>query len=148
MAHPLSQSDGPPGWLARHDSIAWRLIVPVPLAIVVAVVVIWMTVPRIVNSMAVTDAVLADQQVAAEFKTIRAYYTENIVNKVVQGGAFQADVDHKENAKVIPLPATFLHDLGMSSRTMRRASRCSANTRFRAARIGSSTTFSSRPGPI
>jgi methyl-accepting chemotaxis protein len=59
------------------------LILPVPIAIVVAVMAIWLSVPRIVDSMAVTDAVLANQQVAAEFKTIRAYYTENVVNKVV-----------------------------------------------------------------
>src|ERR1700730_12820780 len=99
-------------WSARFDSIAWRLVLPVPIAIMVAVVVIWLTVPRVVDSMAFSDAVLANRQVAAEFKTIRTYYTENVVNKVVKGGAFQANVDHKNNDKVIPLPATFLHDLG------------------------------------
>jgi methyl-accepting chemotaxis protein len=98
--------------MARFDSIAWRLVLPVPIAIMVAVVVIWLTVPRVVDSMAFSDAVLANQQVAAEFKTIRTYYTENVVNKVVKGGAFQANVDHRSNDKVIPLPATFLHDLG------------------------------------
>jgi methyl-accepting chemotaxis protein len=110
QAEPLS--DKRPGWIARFDSIAWRLVLPVPIAIVVAMVVIWLTVPRVVDNMAVTDAVLANQQVAAEFKTIRTYYTENVVNKVVKSGAFRADVDHRSNDKVIPLPATFLHDLG------------------------------------
>jgi methyl-accepting chemotaxis protein len=98
--------------MARFDSIAWRLVLPVPIAIMIAVVVIWLTVPRVIDSMAFSDAVLANQQVAAEFKTIRTYYTENIVNKVVKGGAFRADVDHRSNDKVVPLPATFLHDLG------------------------------------
>ena len=110
QATPLSSPRS--GWIARHDSLAWRLVLPVPIAIVVAMVVIWLTVPRVVDSMAVSDAVLADQQVAAEFKAIRTYYTENVVNKVVKSGAFQANVDHKTNDKVIPLPATFLHDLG------------------------------------
>ena len=112
MAHGTSNSDKHPGWISRHDSLTWRLILPVPIAIMLAVVLIWATVPRIIDSMAMTDAVLANQQVAAEFKTIRTYYTENVVNKVVKGGAFQANVDHKNNDKVIPLPATFLHDLG------------------------------------
>jgi methyl-accepting chemotaxis protein len=112
MANATPYADRHPGWIGRHDSLAWRLIVPVPIAIIIAVVVIWATVPRIVDSMAITDAILANQQVAAEFKTIRTYYTENIVNKVVKSGAFQANVDHKNNDKVIPLPATFLHDLG------------------------------------
>jgi methyl-accepting chemotaxis protein len=112
MAPASPYSDNRLGWFARRDSLAWRLILPVPIAIVVAVVAIWVTVPRIVDSMAMTDAVLTNQQVAAEFKTIRTYYTENVVNKVVKDGAFQANVDHKNNNKVIPLPATFLHDMG------------------------------------
>ncbi len=112
MAKATPSTDQRPGWMARHDSLAWRLIIPVPIAIVIAVVVIWATVPQIVDSMATTDAILADQQVAAQFKAIRAYYTENIVNKVVKSGAFRADVEHANNDKVIPLPATFLHDLG------------------------------------
>jgi methyl-accepting chemotaxis protein len=111
MAHPTPYSDNPLGWIARHDSLTWRLAIPVPIAIVIAVAVISVTVPRIVDSMAMSDVVLANQQVAAEFKTIRTYYAENVVNKVVKGGAFQADVDHKGDDKIIPLPATFLHDL-------------------------------------
>jgi methyl-accepting chemotaxis protein len=98
--------------MTRHDSLTWRLIIPVPIAIVIAVVVIWATVPQIVDSMATTDAILADQQVAAQFKAIRAYYTENVVNKVVRDGAFQADIDHQRSETVIPLPATFLRELG------------------------------------
>jgi methyl-accepting chemotaxis protein len=112
MAQATPNNDKRPGWIARQDSIAWRLVIPVPIAIIVAMAVIWMTVPRVVDSMAVSDAVLANQQIAAEFKTIRTYYSENVVNKVVKSGAFQANVDHKSNDKVIPLPATFLHDLG------------------------------------
>jgi methyl-accepting chemotaxis protein len=111
MAPALTHPDKPVGWLARHDSLAWRLIIPVPIAIVAAVVAIWLAVPRIVDNMVMTDTVLANQQVAAEFKTIRTYYTESVVNKAVKSGAFQADVDHKGNDKVLPLPATFLHDL-------------------------------------
>src|SRR5258708_4308559 len=112
MAQSPPNSEEQPGWTVRHDSLAWRLIVPVPIAIMLAVVLIWATVPRIIDSMAMTDAVLANEQVAVEFKAIRTSYTENVVNKVVKGGAFQANVDHKGNDKVIPLPATFLHDLG------------------------------------
>src|SRR3979411_785270 len=97
---------------ARHRrSLAWRLVLPVPLTIFVALVLIWVIVPRIVASMAGNDAVLANQQVAAEFKTIRAYYSENVVNKVVKGGVFKATHDHKANDTAIPLPATFIHDL-------------------------------------
>jgi methyl-accepting chemotaxis protein len=111
MAKAAPHSDQGHGWAARHDSLAWRLIVPVPIAVMIAVAVIWMTVPQLVDSMATTDAVLANQQVAAEFKTMRTYYTKNVVDKVLRSGAFRADVDHQNNDKVIPLPATFVHDL-------------------------------------
>jgi methyl-accepting chemotaxis protein len=79
--------------------------------IIVAVGLIWAVVPRLVASMAINDATLGGQQVAAQFKTIRGYYTENIVNKVVKEGTFKASFDHKSNPKAIPLPATFVHDL-------------------------------------
>jgi methyl-accepting chemotaxis protein len=111
MASDASFSHDQDGWLARHHSLAWRLIVPVPIAVMVAVAAIWLTVPRIIESMATTDAVLANQQVAADLKTIRAYYSDNVVTKLSKDGAFRADVDHKGHDKVIPLPATFVHDL-------------------------------------
>ncbi len=96
---------------ARRKSLAWRLILPVPLTVVVVVGLIWAAVPRLVASMAINDATLGGQQVAAQFKTIRSYYTENIVNKVVKDGSFKASFDHKTNPKAIPLPATLVHDL-------------------------------------
>src|SRR5215470_15131995 len=104
-------SPAPPDRRERGSSLAWRLILPVPLTIIVALLSIWLIVPRIVASMAVNDAVLANRQAAAEFKTIRAYYTENVVNKVVKSGAFKATHDHRTNDAAIPLPATFVHDL-------------------------------------
>jgi len=50
-------------------------------------------------------------QIAQQFKTIRAYYTKNVVAKVIKNGAFHASVDHKKQANSIPLPATMIHDL-------------------------------------
>src|SRR5882724_6722877 len=99
------------GQKQEGGSFAWRLILPVPLTILVAIGLIWAMVPRIVASVAVNDAVLANQQAAAEFKIIRAYYSDNVVNKVIKGGTFKATHDHKTNDAAIPLPATFLHDL-------------------------------------
>jgi methyl-accepting chemotaxis protein len=95
----------------RRASLAWRLLLPVPLTVVLAVGLIWLSVPRLLNSMAINDAILNGQQVAAQFKAIRAYYTQNIVGKVVAEGTFKASFDHKSDPQAIPLPATFLHDL-------------------------------------
>jgi methyl-accepting chemotaxis protein len=105
-------SDSEGGLFKRRHSLAWRLILPVPLTIVVAIALIWATVPRIIASMAINDATFANQQVAAEFKIIRGYYSENVVDKVVKGGAFTVSPDHKTDDRAIPLPATLVHDLG------------------------------------
>jgi len=103
-------------WFGGRLSLGWRLALPVPLTIVVAIVLIWVTVPRIIASMAMNDAILANQQVAAEFKTIRAYYTENVVNKAAKTGALKVTHNHKADDSAIPLPATFMHDLGAAVR--------------------------------
>jgi methyl-accepting chemotaxis protein len=96
---------------SRTGGLAWRLLLPVPLTIIVAVGLIWLAVPRLLTSMAINDAALAGQQVAAQFKTIRGYYTENVVKKVTTNSDLKASFEHKTNPKAIPLPATFLHDL-------------------------------------
>ncbi|MEA2985615.1 MAG: hypothetical protein QOD94_1869 [Alphaproteobacteria bacterium] len=88
-----------------------RLILPVPLTIVIAIGLIWLAVPRLVTSMAINNATLAGAQLAAQFKTIRGYYTENVVKKVLADGGFKASFDHKTNPQAIPLPATLMHDL-------------------------------------
>jgi hypothetical protein len=87
-----------------RGTIAWRLILPVPLMLIAATVAIWLVVPRIIAGNATEDAVRASQQTATQFKTIRAYYTDNVVNKVLKGGAMKPAFDHKGNDKAIPRP--------------------------------------------
>src|SRR2546421_4275574 len=96
----------------RRNSLAWRLILPVPLTLVIAIGLVWAIVPQVVASMATNDAIIGNQQIAAQFKTIRGYYSEHVVNKVAKEGTFKASYDHKTNDKAIPLPATLMHDLG------------------------------------
>jgi methyl-accepting chemotaxis protein len=102
-------ADGVRTWF--RNSLAWRLILPVPLALVAVIALIWVAVPRLVTANAIDEAVIAGRQTAGQFKTIRTYYTENVVNKVVKGGSMKASFDHKTNDKAIPLPATLIHDL-------------------------------------
>jgi methyl-accepting chemotaxis protein len=101
------QGRAPRGW----HSLAWRIILPVPIVLFIVVGVIWATMPRLMESAAVHDAFLSNQQVAAQFKIIRGYYSENVVNKVLQTGAVKASHDHRGHDGVIPIPATLMHDL-------------------------------------
>ena len=113
---PLAQSESQPlsvpgGAFTGWHSLAWRIILPVPITLLIVVGVIWATMPRLMESTAVRDAFLANQQVASQFKTIRGYYSEFVVNKVLQTGAIKASHDHRGKDGVIPIPATLMHDL-------------------------------------
>ena len=94
-------------------SLAWRMILPIPLVVVIGIAVIWFVVPRVVVDIATDGAVTAAQQIATQFKIIRTYYTENVVNKINKEGTFKPSIDHKDDAKAIPLPATMVHDLSV-----------------------------------
>jgi methyl-accepting chemotaxis protein len=108
---PVLPTRGPSARTWFRNSLAWRLVLPIPLALIVAIAAIWVIVPHLITANAISEAVLASEQTAEQFKTIRAYYTQNVVNKVVKNGAMQASFDHKANDKMIPLPATFVQDL-------------------------------------
>ena len=82
-----------------------------PTTAAVAIALIWIIVPWVVADNATSEAIFANQQIAARFKTIRAYYTDNIVNKVLRSGVIKASPDHKADDNAIPLPATMIHDL-------------------------------------
>ncbi|MEW6450377.1 MAG: methyl-accepting chemotaxis protein [Pseudomonadota bacterium] len=99
------------GGFRGRNSLAWKLILPVPLTLIVVIGLIWALLPSVMENTATHDAFLSNQQVATQFKTIRSYYTDFVVSKVVKSGAFVASHDHKTNDKAIPIPATFMHDL-------------------------------------
>jgi methyl-accepting chemotaxis protein len=99
--------------IAFRRSLAWRMILPIPLVVIIGMAVIWCVVPHVVVDIATDGAVTASQQIATQFKIIRTYYTENIVNKINKEGTFKPSIDHKNDAKAIPLPATMIHDLSL-----------------------------------
>ena len=92
-------------------SLSWRLILPVPIAIVVCIAAIAVMVPRIMADNAREEATRQGQQIADQFKTIRGYYTRNVIKKVVKSKSLKPSVNHKNEANAVPLPATFIHDV-------------------------------------
>jgi methyl-accepting chemotaxis protein len=99
------------GWLRRLNSLEWRLLAPIPVIVVIAAVLVWVVIPRVVNANSTNEAIRAGQQLAAQLKKIRAYYTENVVNKALKTGALKTAVDHRADDKAIPVPATLVHEL-------------------------------------
>ena len=99
----------------RH-SLKWQMIGPIPLMLIAATAAVWFMVPRKVAESATDQAVLAGRSIATQFKTLREYYTENVVDKNLSDGTFRASSDHKGDAKAIPLPATMILDLSTTAR--------------------------------
>src|SRR5262249_38375079 len=115
MTEPQKGPSLPKGRISLHsmfrDSLAWRLIIPIPLALAAAIGLVWIVVPASITRNAVDEAIGAGQQTAMQFKIMRGYYSETIVNKLVKQGVVKASFDHKADDKAIPLPATMMHEL-------------------------------------
>ncbi len=96
---------------AAQKSFTWKLLVPVPVALVIAVAAIWFVVPNMMASNARTEAIRSAQQIVQQFKIIRSYYTQNIIKKVLQNGTVRPSINHQNEENTVPLPATLIHDL-------------------------------------
>lgn len=95
----------------RKDSIVWKLILPVPLGLGIAIAAIWLFLPPVIADNVRADAVRTAQQIANQFKTIRGYYTKNVIKKAVADGNLKPSFNHASEEGSIPLPATFIHDM-------------------------------------
>ncbi|MFV2092419.1 MAG: methyl-accepting chemotaxis protein, partial [Hyphomicrobiales bacterium] len=93
------------------SSLSWRLILPVPIAIVAVIAAIAFIVPEIMAENAKQEAVRQGQQIADQFKTIRGYYTRSVIKKVVKSGVLKPSFNHASEPNSVPLPATFIHDI-------------------------------------
>src|SRR5260370_29880249 len=110
---PMNPAPAPePTGVRPHRSLAWRLILPIPLVVIAGITTLWVLVPRMIVANATEEAAAQGQQIVEQFKAVRTYYTTNVVNKVLKDGTFKAASDHAGNDKAIPLPATMIHDLG------------------------------------
>ena len=94
-------------------SIVFKLVLPVPIGLAAAVLVIWTFVPSMIADNVRADAVRAAQQTASQFKTIRGYYTKNVIKKAVSTGGLKPSISHHDEPGSIPLPATLIHDLSL-----------------------------------
>lgn len=94
-----------------NRSLLWKLVLPIPVALVFVVIVASVYIPGKTEENAVAAATSSAIQVANQIKVIRGYYTKNVISVVKKGNAIKPSYDHKNDDSAIPLPATFIHDL-------------------------------------
>jgi len=92
-------------------SIFMQLIVPVLILLLLSLVMIGVYIPYAMKTNTITQAVDTSIQSIENFKTIRKYYTENVISKALKSGVIKPDIFHRNQDDKIPLPATMIHDL-------------------------------------
>nr|WP_256489626.1 methyl-accepting chemotaxis protein [Pleionea sp. CnH1-48] len=91
-------------------SLFWRLFGPVLVIVIVAAVAMMFIIPSSIKAGAIKDAIASAQNTVQQFKTLRAYYTKNVVAPVLSDSNLKPHYDHKQSGR-IPLPATMIHEL-------------------------------------
>ncbi len=94
-----------------NKSIVWKLVLPIPVVLVLGMAVAWFVLPAMISQNVRESAAVAGEQIVGQFKTIRGYYTKNVVQKAVKSGSLKPAIDHADDPNAIPLPATMIHDL-------------------------------------
>ena len=89
-----------------NRSVISKLVLPVPIALFVSVLAIWLLLPSLIAQNVRNEAVRSAQQTANQFKTIRGYYTKNVIKKAISNGNLKPSFNHETEPNSIPLPAT------------------------------------------
>ncbi len=95
----------------QFKSIFWKLTLPVMAVGLLTVAILSFVIPSLIKNIAVDNAISETERTVAQFKTVRAYYTNNIVKTILKSQDVRPAIDHKGNNNAIPLPATMIHDL-------------------------------------
>ncbi|PCJ49190.1 MAG: chemotaxis protein [Gammaproteobacteria bacterium] len=93
------------------NNIFLRLIVPVISILVLFLITISLYIPNVIQDNAEKESITAAKNTVNQFKTIRKYYTENVVKKIIGRDGLKGSVNHKSEANSFPFPATMIHDL-------------------------------------
>jgi len=94
-----------------NKSILWMLVLPVPVVALIGIVATSVFLPNFIGENVRTDATHSATAIANQYKTIRGYYTRNVIVKAKANKALKPSYDHKNMKDGIPLPATFIHDM-------------------------------------
>src|SRR5258706_8001419 len=95
-----------------RKSLVWKLILPVPVALIAMMAVLLVLVPRQVDRDAQETAIETALQTIAHFRSVRDYYNTAVIPKIRDSqGALQATHLHASDPKGVPIPATFMLDM-------------------------------------
>ncbi len=94
-----------------NKSLFWKFALPTSALFVVCIIAMAFFVPNLLKQSAVAGAVANAEETVTQFKTLRQYYTENVVEKLADRSDVEFSENHKQNQS-LPLPATVILDMG------------------------------------
>src|SRR5262249_5847374 len=98
-------------WL-QDRSLATKVIAPTLLVLALGLAFLANHLVRKSRETTIAQSVTQAETLVNHYKTLRAYYTDQIVSRVRKaGGPLKVSFNHKGKDDTIPLPATVIHDL-------------------------------------
>jgi hypothetical protein len=94
----------------RSADLSVRVGVPMLVAFLIGLGLLNAYIWRATSAQTVDASVVSARATAEQFKTLRGYYTAQVVNKVKSAGSMKVSFAH-DAADTIPLPATMIHEL-------------------------------------
>jgi len=97
--------------LIRNLSIRSKLLIPIIGVMVALITLLVYAIPVMVARDTVVNAISSAESTVGQFKTLRGYYTKNVIKKVLANSSIKPSFNHATEENSIPLPATMIHDL-------------------------------------
>ncbi|VAW96289.1 Methyl-accepting chemotaxis sensor/transducer protein [hydrothermal vent metagenome] len=95
----------------KLNGLYWKLVAPISAILALSIIALTLYIPSQIKQQSINGATESAQQTATQFKILRKYYVQNIVRKVKSGSDMKPTINHKNNPKAFPLPATMIHDI-------------------------------------
>jgi CheY-like chemotaxis protein/signal transduction histidine kinase/HAMP domain-containing protein len=89
----------------------WKLFIPFAVVLAISALAAAWFLPLLIQRNAERDAIEAGQETVRQFKALRKYYTDNVVEKVRTRTDLKVNFDHADKADTVPLPATMILDM-------------------------------------
>jgi len=93
------------------EKLSTRLFTPLIVVFIFIIIILMVYVPSVTQKHTIKSAVSTAENTVKQYKSIRSYYTKNVIKKVLGTSDVTADYDHEGIKKVIPLPATLIHEI-------------------------------------
>ncbi len=94
----------------KSADLSVRVAAPIVVATVLSLALLNAYIWKTASAQTLEATVISARATVQQFKTLRSYYTAQVVNKVKTASAMKVSFAH-ESADTIPLPATMIHDL-------------------------------------